>query len=231
MPTLDALLASRHQVVGVVTQPDRPRGRGQKIRRRAGQGARRRRRRAGAAAGALEGPGVSRRPSRPRRRPRRRRGLRKNPHRGGARHARLGMINVHASLLPRYRGAAPVHRAVIAGDRETGVTIMRVVKALDAGPMLATAHRADRRRTRPATRSNAIWRASAPRCWSDRRRARGRRRVEEVPQDDRGCDLRAPVDERRWRRRLDARPPTRFTTRSAACTRGRTPSRSSAASG
>jgi methionyl-tRNA formyltransferase len=50
---------------------------------------------------------------------------------------RLGMINVHASLLPRYRGAAPVHRAVLAGDAETGVTIMRVVKALDAGPMLA----------------------------------------------------------------------------------------------
>jgi methionyl-tRNA formyltransferase len=54
---------------------------------------------------------------------------------------RLGMINVHASLLPHYRGAAPVHRAVINGDRETGVTIMRVVKALDAGPMLATARR------------------------------------------------------------------------------------------
>ena len=50
---------------------------------------------------------------------------------------RLGMINVHASLLPRWRGAAPVHRAVLAGDRETGVTIMRVVPALDAGPMLA----------------------------------------------------------------------------------------------
>ena len=49
----------------------------------------------------------------------------------------LGMVNVHASLLPRYRGAAPVHRAVIAGERETGVTIMRVVRALDAGPMLA----------------------------------------------------------------------------------------------
>jgi methionyl-tRNA formyltransferase len=55
---------------------------------------------------------------------------------------RLGMINVHASLLPRWRGAAPVHRAVIAGDAETGVTIMRVVKELDAGPMLATRRRA-----------------------------------------------------------------------------------------
>jgi methionyl-tRNA formyltransferase len=51
---------------------------------------------------------------------------------------RLGMINVHGSLLPKYRGAAPVHRAVIAGDAETGITIMRVVQELDAGPMLAT---------------------------------------------------------------------------------------------
>jgi methionyl-tRNA formyltransferase len=54
---------------------------------------------------------------------------------------RLGLINVHASLLPRYRGAAPVHRAVINGESETGVTIMRMVKALDAGPMLATVQR------------------------------------------------------------------------------------------
>ena len=50
---------------------------------------------------------------------------------------RLGLINVHASLLPKYRGAAPIHRAVMSGERETGVTIMRVVKALDAGPMIA----------------------------------------------------------------------------------------------
>ena len=51
---------------------------------------------------------------------------------------RLGFINVHASLLPRWRGAAPIHRAVLAGDTVTGVTIMRVVLALDAGPMLAS---------------------------------------------------------------------------------------------
>ncbi len=51
---------------------------------------------------------------------------------------RLGMINVHGSLLPKYRGAAPVHRAVIDGAPVTGITIMRVVKELDAGPMLAT---------------------------------------------------------------------------------------------
>jgi methionyl-tRNA formyltransferase len=55
---------------------------------------------------------------------------------------RLGLINVHASLLPRHRGASPVHAAVAAGDTETGVTIMRVVKALDAGPMLARARTA-----------------------------------------------------------------------------------------
>ena len=52
---------------------------------------------------------------------------------------RFGMLNVHASLLPHYRGAAPINRAIIAGDAETGVTIMRVVKELDAGPMLARA--------------------------------------------------------------------------------------------
>lgn len=54
---------------------------------------------------------------------------------------RLGMINVHASLLPKYRGAAPIHRAVMAGDEVTGITIMRVVAELDAGPMLATSTR------------------------------------------------------------------------------------------
>ena len=49
---------------------------------------------------------------------------------------RLGAINVHASLLPRWRGAAPIQRALMAGDPETGITIMRVVEKLDAGPML-----------------------------------------------------------------------------------------------
>ena len=54
---------------------------------------------------------------------------------------RLGTINVHASLLPKYRGAAPIHRAVIAGERETGITVIRLVKRMDAGPMLARAVR------------------------------------------------------------------------------------------
>ena len=48
----------------------------------------------------------------------------------------LGCINVHASLLPKYRGAAPIHRAVMAGDDETGATIMRVEGRMDAGPIL-----------------------------------------------------------------------------------------------
>lgn len=47
-----------------------------------------------------------------------------------------GCINVHASLLPRWRGAAPIQRALLAGDRETGVTIMQMVAKLDAGPVL-----------------------------------------------------------------------------------------------
>ncbi|MCK9606274.1 MAG: methionyl-tRNA formyltransferase [Methylomonas sp.] len=49
---------------------------------------------------------------------------------------RLGCINVHGSLLPRWRGAAPIHRALMAGDHKTGITIMKVVKKLDAGDML-----------------------------------------------------------------------------------------------
>ncbi len=47
-----------------------------------------------------------------------------------------GCINIHASLLPRWRGAAPIHRAIEAGDRATGVTIMRMAAGLDTGPML-----------------------------------------------------------------------------------------------
>ena len=49
---------------------------------------------------------------------------------------RLGCINIHASLLPRWRGAAPIQRAIQAGDRQTGVTIMRMDAGLDTGPML-----------------------------------------------------------------------------------------------
>ena len=49
-----------------------------------------------------------------------------------------GCLNIHASLLPRWRGAAPIHRAILAGDAETGITIMQMERGLDTGPMLLT---------------------------------------------------------------------------------------------
>jgi methionyl-tRNA formyltransferase len=55
----------------------------------------------------------------------------------GFNNQKLGCYNIHASLLPRWRGAAPIHRALLAGDAETGVTIMEVVPALDAGNMIS----------------------------------------------------------------------------------------------
>lgn len=141
VPTLRALLASTHRIVGVVTQPDRPKGRGQRPHQSAVK-------ELGvvqnipvlqpetlkddgflndfastqpdlavvAAYGRILSEKVLSIP-------------------------RLGFLNVHASLLPKYRGAAPIQRAVTAGETETGVTIMRVIRALDAGPMLATATR------------------------------------------------------------------------------------------
>jgi len=61
---------------------------------------------------------------------------------------RLGCINVHASLLPRWRGAAPIQRAILAGDKVTGVTIMQMEAGLDTGPMLL-------KREMPVDRLNA----------------------------------------------------------------------------
>jgi methionyl-tRNA formyltransferase len=138
VPTLRAILASSHEVVVAVTQPDRPRGRGQRV-----------------TIGPVKAMALEH-------------GVRVEQPEKLARdawestlagyHADIGvvaaygkilpewllalpprgLINVHASLLPKYRGASPIHRAVMNGDSATGVTIMRVVKALDAGPMLAT---------------------------------------------------------------------------------------------
>lgn len=137
VPTLEHLLGSSHTVVGVVTQPDRPRGRGQHVTEAPVK----------SLAASLRLPVLQ--PERLAR------DLFEAPFAAlqadiGVVAAygkilpdwllatpRLGLINVHASLLPRYRGASPVHRAVINGDAETGVTIMRVVKALDAGATLS----------------------------------------------------------------------------------------------
>jgi len=141
VPTVDAILGSTHTLVGVVTQPDRPRGRGQKA---SDAPAKARAREAGvpilqpqtlkdpavlaefAALGADIGVVAA---------------YGKILAQAVLDVPRLGMINVHASLLPKYRGAAPVHRAVMGGESMTGVTIMRVVKALDAGAMLAIVER------------------------------------------------------------------------------------------
>ncbi len=142
VPSIEALFGSHHAVVGVVTQPDRPRGRGQHVSDSPVKRA------------ALSKGVPVLQPDR----------LKDESFLAALRawHADagvvaaygrilpaavldappMGLVNVHASLLPRYRGAAPVHRSIIAGDRETGVSIMRVVQALDAGGVFATATRA-----------------------------------------------------------------------------------------
>jgi methionyl-tRNA formyltransferase len=134
VPSLEGLIASRHTVVTVVSQPDRPKGRGQQVQPTPT-------RRVADAHGipVLQPAKI------------REEGFLQvirdlAPDLGVVvaygrllpdallAIPRLGMINVHASLLPRYRGAAPIQRAVLAGDAETGVTIMRVASEMDAGP-------------------------------------------------------------------------------------------------
>jgi methionyl-tRNA formyltransferase len=137
LPALRALLASRHQVVGVLTQPDRPAGRGRELR---------------ASPVKLL---ASTQPTLPIAQPPT---LKNAEGRAGLatwapdllvvvayglilpREAlqlpRLGCLNIHGSVLPRWRGAAPIQRALLAGDVETGVTIMQLDEGLDTGPVL-----------------------------------------------------------------------------------------------
>jgi methionyl-tRNA formyltransferase len=137
VPTLRALAASHHTLVGVYTQPDRPAGRGRALRASPvkelalalrlplAQPARLRTDADWAALaqwscdalivvayGLILPPAVLALP-------------------------RLGCINIHASLLPRWRGAAPIQRAVLAGDAQTGVSIMQLDAGLDTGPVYA----------------------------------------------------------------------------------------------
>ena len=136
VPPLRALLDAGHRVVAVYTQPDRPAGRGRKL-----------------APGpvkqlALE-RGVPVRQPKNFRDPAEVEALRQlQPDlmvvvayglilpRAVLEAPARGCINIHASLLPRWRGAAPIQRAVLAGDRETGITIMEMEEGLDTGPML-----------------------------------------------------------------------------------------------
>ncbi len=133
VPTLRALIASRHEVAAVVSQPDKPKGRGHQTAPTATKEV------------ALANGIPVWQPDRLRHDDFLRQVTELQPDLGVVaaygkllpeallQIPRLGMINVHGSVLPRWRGAAPVHRAVIEGDTETGVTIMRVVKELDAG--------------------------------------------------------------------------------------------------
>ena len=136
VPTLESLIASRHEVAAVVTQPDKPKGRGKEIHMtpvketalRHGipvyQPARAREASFVEEMRALEpdvmvviafGQILSRE-------------LLDVP--------RYGCVNIHASLLPKYRGAAPIQWAVINGDRETGITTMMMDTEMDTGDML-----------------------------------------------------------------------------------------------
>jgi methionyl-tRNA formyltransferase len=136
VPALDAIAASRHRLVAVYTQPDRPAGRGLRIVESPVK------QRARALDVPLEQPATLKSADAASRL---------------AAHAPdvmvvvayglllpqaildvppQGCLNIHASLLPRWRGAAPIQRALLAGDGETGVTIMRMEAGLDTGPML-----------------------------------------------------------------------------------------------
>jgi methionyl-tRNA formyltransferase len=136
VPALEALLKAGHTVVGVLTQPDRPKGRGRQIAASPVK-----------AAALAHGIPVSQPLSlkdeagraellawRPDALVVVAYGLILPPAALGI--PRLGCINIHASLLPRWRGAAPIQRAILAGDATSGVTIMLMDVGLDTGPML-----------------------------------------------------------------------------------------------
>jgi methionyl-tRNA formyltransferase len=137
VPTLDALLAAGHELVAVYSQPPRPAGRGKALRPSPVQA------QAEAAGIEVRTPLTLRDPVEqdafaaldldaavvaayglilPE-------AVLNSP--------RYGCLNVHASLLPRWRGAAPIQRAILAGDETTGVTLMAMERGLDTGPMLA----------------------------------------------------------------------------------------------
>ena len=79
-----------------------------------------------------------------------------------------GLVNLHYSLLPRWRGAAPVERAILAGDTETGVCVMDVEPTLDTGAVYARRRRADRRRRDRGRAARVGSPSAAPRCSSTR---------------------------------------------------------------
>ena len=165
VPALDALVEAGHDIPAVYTQPPRPAGRGKKDRPR------RFMLRAEALGLPVLTPDESLKSdearatfaSAPRRRGCRGRRLWPDPASSGARRAGThGCLNIHASLLPRWRGAAPIHRAIMAGDAETGVAIMQMEAGLDTGPVLlskALAIGPDRHHPKPARQAEPPGRA------------------------------------------------------------------------
>ena len=135
LPALESLRA-HHQIVGILTQPDRPGGRGRKLAPSAVKRA------ALAAQLPLAQPATLRSEAaldvlvawRPEALVVVAYGLLLP--REVLRLPRFGCVNIHASLLPRWRGAAPIERAILAGDAETGVSIMQIEAGLDSGPLL-----------------------------------------------------------------------------------------------
>ena len=137
LPALKALAASAHELVGVLTQPDRPAGRGRSLHA------------SPVKQHALELGLPLAQPARLHSEAERARLFAWRPDvlvvvayglilpRAVLELPRLGCINIHASLLPRWRGAAPIHRAILAGDTVSGVTIMQLDAGLDTGPLLA----------------------------------------------------------------------------------------------
>jgi methionyl-tRNA formyltransferase len=138
VPTLDALVAAGHEVAAVYSQPPRPSGRGHKLQ-------------PSPVHQAAERHGIEVRV------PASLKGADEQAAFAGLNvdaavvvayglilpkavldAPRLGCFNLHASLLPRWRGAAPIHRAILAGDAEMGVMVMRMETGLDTGPVLAT---------------------------------------------------------------------------------------------
>lgn len=137
VPSLERLLAEGEEVVVVVTQPDRPRGRGHHVKPSPVK----------VTASARNIPILQ--PERARD-PQFARELATYEVELGVvvaygqilpdailKTPAAGLINVHASLLPRYRGASPIQRAIIAGEHETGITMIRLIRKMDAGPVLA----------------------------------------------------------------------------------------------
>ncbi|MHB8814096.1 MAG: methionyl-tRNA formyltransferase [Steroidobacteraceae bacterium] len=135
VPALLSLMSSPHRLVGVFTQPDRPRGRGQRLG-------------PSPVKAALDASIPVAQPATLRSPEDRAQLLAWQPDvlvvvayglilpKAVLEIPRLGCVNVHASLLPRWRGAAPVERALLAGDDATGVTIMLMDEGLDTGPIL-----------------------------------------------------------------------------------------------